>query len=87
VTEVTYAYSLRQDALDASLSSLDGVNIVSPARDVSGTRVPFIVVTLASVSRVDFYVVNDAVETQVCIIGDYLVTQHTSRPTANNLRC
>ncbi len=60
-----YVYSLRQDALEGALSSLNGLTIVSPSFAVSGSSAPFVVVTDGSVSRVDFYVIKDGTESLV----------------------
>jgi hypothetical protein len=65
VANMRYVYSLRQDALEGALSSLNGLKIVSPSLAVSGDSVPFVVVTDGSVSRVDFSVVKDGTEIPV----------------------
>ena len=65
VADMRYVYSLRQDALEGALSSLNGLKIVSPSLAVSGDSAPFVVIADGSVSRVDFYVIKDGTESLV----------------------
>lgn len=66
VADMRYVYSLRQEAMDTALSTLFGLSIVSPSVAVSGDAAPFVVVADGATTRVDFYVIKDGTETQVC---------------------
>ena len=67
MVDFTNAYSLRQDALEVALQTLNGLNISSPSRTASGQYTPFVVIAPASTTQVDFSVVINGVETRVRI--------------------